>query len=142
MRIQSQNPKDVFGAAKWIWPVNQGYDLVDYFAQARRAFELKSVPRRCPVRVTADARYKLYVNGRYVCRGPARGYQYSWPYDQVEIAPYLTRGKNVVAIVALSYGIGTFQYISHDAGGIILAGRAGAVDISTGPSWKVRGAPG
>jgi hypothetical protein len=142
MIIESQHPKDVFGNAKWIWPESQGYDLVNYFAQARRAFRLAAVPKVCRIRVTADSRYQLFVNGRYVCRGPARGYQYSWPYDEIDLAPYLKEGPNALAILAHNYGLGTFQYVSADAGGIILAGRAGRVDLSTGPEWKVRRAPG
>jgi hypothetical protein len=142
MRIASQDPRKVFAGAKWIWPHQQGYDLVNCFVQARRTFVLAAVPRKCRIRVTADSRYELFVNGHYVCRGPARGYQYSWPYDEVDIARYLRRGKNVVAVLAHNYGVGIYQYISADAGGIILAGRAGSVDLSTGSDWRIRVAPG
>ena len=39
----------------------------------RKTFELDEVPSRFIVHVTADNRYKLYLNGRFVSLGPARG---------------------------------------------------------------------
>ena len=138
----ANDPKRVFGSAKWIWPTAQGYDLVNCFVQARRSFRVSSLPKRSVIRVTADSRYKLFVNGRFVCRGPARGFQLHWPYDEVDIAPNLKRGANVIAVLVHNLGIGNFHYISEDAGGVILFGRAGAVDLSTGPLWRLRRAPG
>ncbi len=38
----------------------------------RRTFELAGRPERAPVKVTADGRYILFVNGRTVGRGPVR----------------------------------------------------------------------
>jgi len=140
-RIMSEDPREVFAGAQWIWPESQGFDLVNYYMQARRAFTLAAAPRTCRIRVTADSWYKLFVNGKYVCRGPARGFQYSWPYDEAEIGPYLVKGRNAVALVAYSLGIGNHQYVCAEAGGAILAGRAAGVDISTGPEWRVRRAP-
>jgi len=43
---------------------------VDHF---RRTFELAAVPVSFPVQVTAENRYELFVNGRRVAAGPARG---------------------------------------------------------------------
>ena len=122
--------------------MTQGYDLTNYFMQARRVFALKAAPRRCIVQVTADSRYKLFVNGRFVASGPARGYQSHWPYDEVDVAPYLKRGQNVVAALVHSYGHGTHSYVSADTGGFILRGAAGGTDFSTGAEWRVRRAPG
>ncbi len=140
--MDAKDAREVFARAQWIWPLPQGYDLVNYFMQARRTFHLAAVPRRCLVKVTADSRYKLFVNGKYVCRGPARGFQVRWPYDEVDVAAYLVKGTNAVAILAHSYGEGNDQYITASAAGAMLRGRAGRVDFSTGPSWRVRRAPG
>ncbi|MHC4711885.1 MAG: alpha-L-rhamnosidase-related protein [Planctomycetota bacterium] len=137
-----QDPRTVFKGSQWIWIQPQGYDLVNVFMQARCAFSLGKVPRRARVRITADSRYKLFVNGRYLCRGPARGFAEHWPYDEVDIGPYLRGGRNVVAALVLSYGHGTNQYLPVDAAGLIVRGRAGRNDISTGGNWRVRQAPG
>ena len=134
--------REAFGHARWIWTFVQGYDVVNYFMQARRVFDLAAAPKRCIVRLTADSRYKLYVNGRHAASGPSRGFPLHIPYDEVDIAPYLKRGRNVLAMLVQSLGRGTYQYVSADSGAAILLGKAGGVDISTGPEWRVRRGPG
>ena len=141
MATQCLRTRDVFKGAHWIWPTNQGFDLVNYFMQARRVFDLARLPRRCIVKVTADSRYVLYVNGAYAGRGPARGFQSHWPYDEVDIASYLEEGANCIALLATNYGSGTYQYVSGGSGAAILSGRVGKVDLSTGRGWRVRRSP-
>jgi len=140
-------PLEAAAKAKWIWYDHErNYDLINARMQARRAFTLKSVPKKCVIGVTADTRYRLYVNGEYVCRGPARGFQSHWPYDEVDIAPYLRKGKNVLAAVAHNLGISTYRYLHQGFAGLLVWGRAGGkpggVDLATGPDWRVRPAPG
>ncbi len=54
--------------------------------------------------LTADIKYRLYVNGRLVSRGPvdmgcdyAGGETRRWFYDFRDLTPYFTQGKNVIA---------------------------------------------
>jgi hypothetical protein len=63
----------------------------------RKRLTLAVKPERFPVHVSADQRYRLYVNGQSVCFGPARGDLMHWRYETVDIAPYLTPGENVLA---------------------------------------------
>ncbi|MBN9385937.1 MAG: alpha-L-rhamnosidase N-terminal domain-containing protein [Chitinophagaceae bacterium] len=63
----------------------------------RKSFELAVKPASFIIHVSADNRYKLYANGKLVSLGPARGDTYYWNYETVDLAPYLTTGKNVVA---------------------------------------------
>ena len=72
----------------------------------RRTFELDKVPQKLDAYVSADNRYKLFVNGKQVAYGPARGDLENWYYDTVDIAPYLRKGKNVIA--ALVWNGGTY----------------------------------
>ena len=46
----------------------------------RRELSLASAPASYPVRVSADNRFILYVNGRRVGEGPARGDLTHWRY--------------------------------------------------------------
>ena len=130
-----------FAGSSWIWQGDCRFDLVNVHLQARHEFELARVPRACELRITADARYRLWINGEHVCRGPARGYPEHWPFDRVDIAPFLRRGRNLLAVQAHSLGIGTFQYAHRGASGLIVAGRAGDVDLGTPGAWRVRRAP-
>lgn len=63
----------------------------------RKTFTLESKPRRFIVHVSADNRYKLYCNGRRVSLGPARCDTYNWNFETVDLAPYLSAGRNVLA---------------------------------------------
>ena len=52
----------------------------------RKTFELPSQPRNAPAYVTADSRYRLYVNGKFVGRGPVRSYPRFQYYDVYDLS--------------------------------------------------------
>ncbi|MCX7934551.1 MAG: hypothetical protein N3A66_04735, partial [Planctomycetota bacterium] len=106
--------------ARWLWPEAYFY-LYNTYAYFRRDFELSAVPRRAPFYITADKAYKLFVNGEFVCRGPARGYQERWPFDEIDLAAWLRPGKNCLAIEAYNPGVSTFQYIHRAHAGLLCA---------------------
>lgn len=83
-------------AAKWITvpkanPTGYG---VYYF---RKNLDLNVVPKPFLVYVSADNRYKLFVNEKLVSLGPARGDIQHWNYEAVDLAPFLHAGKNIIA---------------------------------------------
>lgn len=91
----------------WIWmqdweSSDQNIPHLVYF---RKSFFIKEdkIPKTLKVRVSADTRYKLYVNGTFVEFGPVKGDQHVWYVDTVEIAPYLRAGENVIAAEVLRY---------------------------------------
>jgi len=55
--------------------------------------------------MTADSRYVLWVNGHEVGRGPARSQPYRQRYDSYDLAPYLSAGPNVFAVLVTYYGM-------------------------------------
>lgn len=94
-----------FGApSKWMWlPTNQiSCEDKAYIALFRRAFALQHV-RPCMLRISADSRYKLYVNGALVEAGPCKGDDKLRYYDAIDITSHLTEGENVVAVEVLRY---------------------------------------
>lgn len=122
----------------WIWPEAYMY-LLNHFAQFRHDFNLEKIPSSAPFFITADKSYRLYVNGAYVCRGPARGYQQHWPFDEVDIGRFLRRGKNWISVEAYTPGISTFQYLHYTKAGMICAAKWGAFEIHSEPTtWKMR----
>jgi hypothetical protein len=122
----------------WIWPEGYMY-LLNHFAQFRYDFDLKKIPGKAPFFITADKSYRLYVNGNYVCRGPARGYQSHWPFDEVDIRQYLQIGKNWISIEAYTPGISTFQYLHYTKAGMLCAAKWGEIEIhSDSKTWKMR----
>jgi hypothetical protein len=70
----------------------------------RRTFDLETQPEKFIIHVSADNRYRLFVNGQSVCRGPARGDLMHWRFETVDIAPCLAKGKNTIAAVVWNFG--------------------------------------
>lgn len=85
--------------ADWIAaPYDPGTEYGVYYFS--KDITLPDKPGSFIVYVSADNRYKLYVNGKFVSLGPARGDTYYWNYETVDLSPYLLKGRNrVTALV-------------------------------------------
>lgn len=51
--------------------------------------------------VSANSRYRLWVNEAAVLSGPCKGDQFRQYYEEVELTPYLRKGKNIFAAQVL-----------------------------------------
>jgi len=86
---------DFIWKAQWIWfDETNNSDVI----LARRNFDLTEVPENALLRITASSVYQLFVNGEYVCRGPARCAPHHQSYDMLEISGLLKKGKNTIAV--------------------------------------------
>lgn len=70
----------------------------------RKTFDCTD-PDRAVLYISADDYYKLYLNGRFVAQGPAPGYHFRYPYNRIDVTPYLVRGKNTLAVHTLYQGL-------------------------------------
>ncbi|MBQ2793195.1 MAG: family 78 glycoside hydrolase catalytic domain [Clostridia bacterium] len=71
----------------------------------RGEFTLENLTRPATIYISADDYYKLYVNGRLVCMGPALAYHSRYGYNTVDVSNYLQIGKNTVAVHTLYQGL-------------------------------------
>jgi len=107
--------------------------------QFRKAFTISSKPATFIVHVSADNRYKLFVNGKFVSLGPARGDIFHWSFETVDIAPYLQSGKNAIAAVVWNYGdMRPEAQISYQTGFILQGNSENEKIINTDKTWKCR----
>ncbi len=68
-------------SAAWIAPPET--NLKDYGVyHFPKTLKLPAKPDHFVVHLTADNRYQLFVNGKFVCRGPARGDVQHWRMKQ------------------------------------------------------------
>jgi hypothetical protein len=70
----------------------------------RKSVELREKPTKFVIHVSADNHYRLFVNGCYIGRGPARGDLAHWVYETYDIAPHLQAGRNVLAAEVINWG--------------------------------------
>jgi alpha-L-rhamnosidase len=104
----------------------------------RRTFDLAQKPESFVVHVSADNRYRLFVNGVPVSAGPERGDVLRWHYETVDIAGQLQAGKNVLAAVVWNFGeyIPWAQITLRTA--FILQGNSEKErQVDTGDAWRV-----
>lgn len=101
--------------ASWIWHPPKA-DMDNLYVYARRTFDLADVPPGARAFVTAGSLYKLYVNGRYVGRGPNPSDPSRYYYDVHPLAKFLRPGKNVVAAVCYNYGAETKGILGQNWG--------------------------
>ncbi len=95
---QSDNPQEPLKSwnAKWIAaPNDNGLEYGVYYF--RKSINLNIKPTSFSIHISADNRYKLFVNGTLISLGPARGDTYYWNYETVDLAPYLKAGKNTAS---------------------------------------------
>ena len=96
----------------------------------RKTFELGAAPENFIVHVSADNRYKLYVNGSFVGLGPEYGDVYNWNYSTYDIGPYLKQGVNVVAAVVWNFAASRpLAQMSFGKTGFIMQGNTQQEDI-------------
>ncbi|WP_373331205.1 alpha-L-rhamnosidase-related protein [Salmonirosea aquatica] len=123
--------------ANWIThPAIKGDEFGIYLF--KKTFQVNEKPGSFIVHVSADNRYKLYVNGKYITNGPARGDQLHWRFESLDIGPYLAQGSNIVSAVVWNFA----QYrpvAQHSVRtGFILQGNTARERIiNTDSTWKV-----
>jgi hypothetical protein len=130
--------KILMSQAKWIWPEHRLYDIHNTYAHFRKDFTLASEIKEAILYITADESYRLWINGKYVTRGPARGYQSKWPYDRIDILMYLNKGHNYVSVEAYNPGVSTYKYISQMSAGVLCAADLGEVKLRSDNTWLAR----
>lgn len=125
--------------ARWIWgggavsPRNE-------WRCFRKTFFYDKANGSASLKLTADSRYILYVNGERLGRGPVRSWQSALSYDEYDLTGLLVPGAhNVIAVLVNHYGIPTFQYLRGRGGLLAQLETAGAkpqVVLATDGAWK------
>ncbi len=109
----------------------------------RRAVRLAAVPASYLVRVSADNRFILWVNGKRAGDGPARGDLGHWRYEKFDLAPLLKAGDNLITATVWNWGVYAPVAQMSDRTAFLLESEAtGDATISTPDGWMVEEEPG
>jgi alpha-L-rhamnosidase len=111
----------------------------------RSTMHLDEVPGAVPLRVSADSRYTLFVNGAEVGRGPVRSQPRRLRFDAYDVAEHLRPGANRVVVLVTYYGApNSFWQPAPSNGGLgghaalVLEADLGGRWFVTDDSWEVR----
>lgn len=122
--------------ARWISLPDEPANVYGVY-HFRKSFDLNKIPEKFIIHVSADNRYKLYVNGTFVSLGPARCDIYNWNFETVDISPWLKDGKNTLAAVVWNYAEKKpVAQISFNQTGFILQGNTDTEKVvNTDTTW-------
>ena len=124
-------------AAPWIFPPGAGANEFGVF-HFRRVFELNTKPSSFIIHVSADNRYRLFVNGEQVSSGPQRSDLMHWRYETVDVAPQLRAGRNVVAALVWNWGPEKpVAQFSRQTAFLLQGDSPREAVVNSGPAWKV-----
>jgi alpha-L-rhamnosidase len=141
--IYSQEPstQSITRKGTWTayWITCPGVAQRDYGVyHFRKSVNLPNKPSTFIVHITADNRYRLFVNGIPVSSGPARGDLYNWYYETVDIAPHLVNGSNTIAAVVWNMGVhAPVAQISNQTGFLLQGDTKEEEIFNTNETWKV-----
>jgi alpha-L-rhamnosidase len=128
---------------KWIAVAGepaQGYGVYHF----RKKIELPDKPASFLVHVSADNRYKLFVNEQLVSLGPAQGDVHHWNFETVDLAPFLKAGSNTLAAVVWNHEVNPanpaagspLAQLSLRTGFIMQGNGLQEQVVNTNKSWK------
>lgn len=69
----------------------------------QKEFHLDKTPGEAKIQISADSRYKCYLNGTLIGFGPAKGDPVHRYYDTIDLTPFLVSGKNTFLALVLRY---------------------------------------
>ncbi len=116
---------------KWIWsshftprrmivlggrslPTGLSKEDVNTFVLMRHRFTISERLKGAILNITADSRYKVFINGIYIGRGINRCESNYWYYDQYTVLKALKEGENVIAVRARWFGWDTAYYTAPE----------------------------
>lgn len=122
------------------WITHPTASVFDYGVfHFRNTFTVQDTGKQTIIYVSADNRYRLFVNGTEVSNGPARGTLNRWRYETINISDFLKPGKNTIA--AEVFNLGEFRPVaqqSYKTAFILQADGEQGNKLNTGyGNWKV-----
>ena len=108
----------------------------------KKSFDLNAV-RNATVEISAQARYKLFINGEFVCVGPCKGTREKVFFDTVSVTDYLRVGENEIFVEVLQLPETDVESLWGTSDGVIRVGSAllvmeltcGDVSVKTDKTW-------
>lgn len=124
------------GSGMWIGPPLEQVDETGVW-EFSRELALDKMPKSLSALVSADQRYKLYVNDAFVGLGPGRGDPAHWFFEEYDLAPFLREGLNQIRAVVWNFGRLAPMAQCTSRTGFLMVGEG----LTTPDGWQLRGIP-
>ena len=125
---------DVFKNAKWIWV--DGNAAPNTYGEFYDEFVWQGDKAVC--RISADSDYTLFINGKYVASNQYGDFPWYKSYDELDVTPYLTKGKNKIAVLVWYFGESTQRYYAATPGVLYEVVEGGTVCVESGENTLSR----
>ena len=105
----------------------------------RKDISLSKVPKQALAAIAADSKYWLWINGRLVVfegglkRGPSPENTY---YDELDLASYLKKGTNKIAVLLWYFGKDGFSHKSSGKAGLLFDLQSEDCTVFSDRSWQ------
>lgn len=115
------------------------FDLQEAYIDFCTDLDLAAPPASAVFCISADSRYRLWINGQFVGRGPERSWPDAMAVDQQEIAAHLRPGLNRIHVQVCSPGYSHFAHVHRAACGMICWLQVdGRTILTSDRGWRVR----
>lgn len=113
----------------------------------RKSVKLTETSQKAELEISADTRYKLYINNALVEVGPSKGDKSIWFKDHLDITRHLKKGTNILAVIVLRYPgnpmDGNHGMFRTATPGLYVKGKITTVDaqeisLDADDSWKCK----
>ena len=120
----------------FIWS-SDVHDGKQTYVAFRKTLDLQEISSPAILKLFADSRYMLWINGQYVLRGPCRFNPKRPEYDVVNVQPFLKKGRNAIVLLAHNYGNAiNGRIMKHVPGMTAILEIAGSEIMRTDSSWR------
>lgn len=105
----------------------------------RKKVTINNIPSEVIARIAVDSKYWLWINGEMVVfegglkRGPNPKGTY---YDEIDIAPWLKEGENIIAVKVWYFGKEGFAHNSSGKAGLIFDCQSSQFTILSDQTWQ------
>jgi len=85
--------------AKWI-TISELPEKTELYV-FKKSFWCESMPKSFQIMISADSRYRLYINGQWLADGPCMGGEFVQYYESVEASKALKLGENLIEVYVM-----------------------------------------
>ncbi len=124
-----------------LWIGNNAPSIPNTFTKYRYNVVLDAQPKKALASIAVDSKYWLWINGKLVVfegqlkRGPTPNDTY---YDEVDLAPYLQKGNNAIALLVWYWGKDGFCHKSSGKAGLLFEAAVDNTTIISNEKWKIQ----